>query len=352
MSQTRPFTTDLIYQPTKDETVVLYHKNCNDGIASAYVAYLHYGENARYIEFQYGDDLPADIIGRHVIMIDVSVPQETINHLLIENRILSIMLIDHHVSVIRQLKGGLWCPSVEQYENRRNEHDRYFYLTDVNHSGAALAWAFFTRKEGFRNQLKHDDLPLAIAHIQDYDLWRRKLANTDAVNAWLANGPRTIERFHSMVTSDGSIRMNVLEGGNLLVNAENVQVQDYLNHYVEYGYYEGEEIVLVNAPYILRNQIADELLKERWAFVVIYQRRGLKTHFSLRSAGYDVTPVGERFGGGGHKTASAFVLTNVQMAGRTALDLFDTPSFWQRVRRAWTLLTNPSLKKKETRRAR
>ncbi len=347
-----PEDSGLVFVPTKDEHVVLYHKNCNDGIASAWVAYQHYGENARYIAFQYGDRLPADIIGRHVVMIDVSVPQEVINQLLDKKLVESIMLIDHHITVIKQLQGGLWCRSVEQYENRRNDHDRYFYLTDAHCCGAALAWSFFKTEEGYGVGYQTPLYPPVINHIQDYDLWRRELPETDAINAWLANGPRTIERFHSMTKPDGSISENVIEGGTLLINAENTQIRDLIDNCVEYGYYGEEQIVAVNAPYVLRNRLADELLKEGWAFVVVYSRQSTRTIISVRSSGYDVTPVAERYNGGGHKTAAAFKISHDRLAGREILDLFQPPSFWQRLRRAWSLLTNPSLTNKETRRVR
>lgn len=59
----------MAYLPDDDyhikQIVVMYHRACNDGIASAWAAYHYFGEDAQYIPWQYGDKIP-ELTGKEV----------------------------------------------------------------------------------------------------------------------------------------------------------------------------------------------------------------------------------------------------------------------------------------------
>jgi hypothetical protein len=312
--------------------VVLYHRGCNDGIVAAWAAFAHYGKAAKYMAYQYGEELPADVFGAHVIMVDLSLPKEMLAT--IGQEVESMLIIDHHKTakpletIMRPVK------TYSEYMRYRSIGERSFLLFDNAHSGAALTYAFFNNSE----TVVAEELPYPIRLIQDYDLWHHKFEDTKPLNAWLINGGLTIERVDELMSHGDNIPAEYLAVGNALMKYDDKIIRSVLREYLEvFTTDAGLKYVMVNAPHHLRNEIGDRL-SDKFDFVVLYTRRKDRTIYSLRArkGGFDTSTISQMFGGGGHAEASAFSIAH-PATGSISLPniLGKPPTFLERLSAAW-----------------
>lgn len=324
------------------DTVVLYHRGCNDGIAAAWAAHEVLGDSAIYLPYQYNDPLPDACKGRHVILVDLSFTMAQIHDHAYSGEVLSLMIIDHHKSAIKQLQN---IPNVSNYSDYLNFRDhsveyKVWIFADTQHSGAVLSWAFFNNKPANEGFAWNKDIPLILQYIEDYDLWKKKMDNTMAINAWLVNGELSIERFASMLRTDGTPRLNIVETGNALLTYDAKIERHVLREYVQFVEYNGQKVPLVNAPHHLRNSLGEKLGR-KYPFVILYTERDGKTIYSLRSVkgqGEDVSVIAEQFGGGGHAEAAAFSIPHTPLDLYKHQALLKKPSFLERLKAAWVVL--------------
>jgi len=283
------------------DTVVLYHRSCNDGIAAAWAAYQYLGEGALYAPYQYGDELPAIVQGRHLIMVDLSLPAEMLN--LDELGVASLLIIDHHKTAQPLIAITDTVSNVDQYLKLREDGQRTFLYFDLAFSGAVLTWMFFAPAD------RAHAVPEALRMIQDYDLWKHELVGSRQFNAWLAAGDRSIERFNRGLRADGSVTAEVIASGHVLMEYDRRIAQSVAKLYVRPVKWKGMMVATVNAPAHLRNEVAD-ILSAQYPVVVCYTVRDEEVVYSLRSSGeVDVSALAEQFDGGGHSKAAAFALT-------------------------------------------
>jgi len=314
------------------KTIVLYHKSCNDGIAAAWAVHQKLkdvpGEEVSYLSYQYGDALPAEVWGNHVIMVDLSLPRTMFDAICTE--VASILIIDHHKtakaleSTIRPVTG------YSDYMDLRRQGKNTFLYLNQHYSGAVLAWSFFN---DIPNLSEETPLPEALSLIQDYDLWKHKLVHTRSFNAWLSAGCLSIERFDSALNEDGTVKPEILETGRTLVEYDHRIALGVARTYTRPVVWNGIEVATVNAPAHLRNEVADLLMKD-YPVVVCYTVRKDKIVYSLRSnEDVDVSSIAEQFGGGGHVSAAAFSVISENGELRALQWLHPKPTFFQRIKR-------------------
>jgi hypothetical protein len=314
--------------------IVLYHRGCNDGIVAAWAAFAHYGKSAKYMAYQYGEELPAEVFGAHVIMVDLSLPKEMLEKMATE--VESILIIDHHktakplTTIMRPVR------TYSEYLKYRSQGEQSFILFDNEYSGAVLAYAFFNNQ----SSIVMEDVPMAIRLIQDYDLWQHKYDDTKPLNAWLINGGLTIERVDELMSHGDNIPSEYLAVGSALMKYDDKIIRSVIKEYLEvFETDAGQRYVMVNAPHHLRNEIGDRL-SGKYDFVVLYTRRKERTVYSLRArkGGFDTSTISELFGGGGHAEASAFSIAHGPVSQRPAHLLFGKPpTFLERLSAAWGL---------------
>jgi hypothetical protein len=320
------------------DTVVLYHRGCNDGIASAWVAYGHLGEDADYIAWQYGDALP-NLKNKKVFLVDLSFTEEQIQQ--VRDDVQFIMIIDHHKSAIEKLQPRYpECKGISELPAMVQEYSPcpVFIYATTERAGAVLTWFFFNDVDSPYYAGEPDaEVPDVLLWIEDYDLWKHHIPEGKALNAWLINGPLTIERFNQVATAKGDARMHIVNAGNMLIAYDDKIVRSVMREYVQLVDVAGQKIPFINAPHHLRNEIGDHLGK-KYPYVVLYTERGGKTIYSLRSSNQPVDKIASFNGGGGHAFAAAFAKDHTWLEAYKHALIYGTPTWGYRLKTIWRIL--------------
>ena len=259
-----------------DKVVCIYHSNCLDGIAAAWVVWDHYskkGEKITMIPGVYNKPLPEGLEDKTVIIVDFSYKRADVEWLMVNT---NLTLLDHHKTAKEDLEG--------------------LVKVDLTCSGAMLAWNHFN--PGLSP-------PVELLFVQDRDLWQFKYANTKEWTAAAFSYPMTIDSFDDLINAYD--RDVLCAEGRALLRKQANDVQRIC---------ESKRIIIidgiiglvVNANYMYASDIGD-FYKSDWPFIAIYSDGVDCRIFSLRSGndgGEDVAALAERFGGGGHKHAAGF----------------------------------------------
>ena len=270
---------------------VIYHKNCNDGTASAYAAWWKFGSKAKYIPHMYGEptpELPDDC--EYLYILDYSFPRDVMDKLY-KKLNGNMQVIDHHKTAEAALKGFPNC------------------IFDMNKCGSVLSWEFF-----------HPDIPLPLffEYIQDYDIWTKKLPHTDEVNAYVNSFARTIDMFQAHLKTFVIDFDGVVSQGRAMLRYHERDVekvcQSARKKTWSVGVGESYDCIVVNTPAFFASDVGNALAKQNpdAKFVCCYSdtHEGFR-YYSLRSVGdFDVSKIAAKFGGGGHKNAAGFLVKN------------------------------------------
>lgn len=286
--------------------LVVYHgPACLDGMAAAWCAYQHFGENAEYCVGTYQSGDVIDFADRDVYMVDFSFKREYLleNILPFAN---NVFMIDHHKSALDEL----WdLPAkVDNFSlcNSRNEN-----------SGAFLALEWFGKLHPNASKLQ---VPKVLQHIQDRDLWKFEIEGTREITAALYAEELDYKSIGKYMV-DGHMSYNKLMAkGRTLLAAHDKEVNVLLKIarrtlFLHYGVfdteqnYDGEDCIVidvVNAPPMYSSDIGNIIAKEN-VFGGTYYDTAKHREFSLRSVGdFDVSEIAAKFGGGGHRNAAGF----------------------------------------------
>jgi len=270
-----------------NETLVIYHADCLDGLGAAWSAFCKLGTQVRYIPARYGDDIPDFEPGATLYILDYSyLPQQLVDA---SAKAGKIILIDHHMTAMEQ------CDVFFKVQPPPENLSINF---DMSRSGCVLAWQYFF------HDLKP---PKILLHIEDRDLWRFKLDGTREITSAL------YEKMPITFAEIGTLDLaELLAVGRVQVEqfARMVQRLAKSAHTVTVA----EQVGLaVNAPSLFSSDLGHLLAEKSGTFGMTYQYDGKKQQwtFSLRSIGdYDVGHLALSFGGGGHKNAAGFALDN------------------------------------------
>lgn len=264
--------------PDVPRVLVLYHANCTDGLVAAWAARRAFGHSAEYLPVRYGDPPPVDAArGRDVLLVDFSYPRAELFAL--ASAASSLQVLDHHKSAAAELEGLAFC------------------TFDLERSGARLAWDHL--HPGV-------EVPWIVLWSEDRDLWRWRLPDSRAVNAWLGASMRTLDDVDRVVM-EGFDHARIAGGACL------VAMERYLDAAVadaQLAHIAGYVVPVVNAT---RRHVSEllERLAIGQSFAAAWHVRGDgSVQYSLRAAdeegAVDVSTVAACFGGGGNKRAAGF----------------------------------------------
>lgn len=270
---------------TDKNILVIYHGNCRDGITSAYVAYKKFGEDANYIPQIYGKEyVPHNLEGKEIYIVDFTYSKEEMLHM--ESIAKKLVVIDHHFSAREKV-----------------EHIKE-HVFSLEHSASYLTWQYFFPQQ---------KVPRLIEYVSDYDTWTNKLPHIKEVAAYLDRYNLNEITFHKLddmlneFENEKSFEI-VIKTGNILKDVEDKQI-DYFKDKAQKITFEGMDVYAVNAPKEIRGDLGFKLANDIKTFAMIFYYEQDVYRCSLRSInGFDVSKIAEKYGGGGNKNQSSFVV--------------------------------------------
>lgn len=308
-------------QLTKSSTtIVLYHKNCMDGIASAYIAdqYFKFFEvSSICIPIQYGENI-YEVIGEDNIdlvndlyFLDFSTDRKTMIDL--ASKFNKVVIIDHHKTAEAELK---------DIDKEKDNIELYFNMFK---SGAMLSYDYFTvftgtepQKDLFGNIVPKTDIlnisKRVIEYIQDRDIWEWNLPYSKEVSEFLKFSvkPNDITSFGAMMKNFNLD--NARSIGETLNQARDKAVESKVKKYREINI-AGINLVCINLTENI-SEVGNEFCKLTGKPAMMYFiNEDLQVVLSFRSLNElpDVSVLAKYFGGGGHRNACGATIDMIKL---------------------------------------
>lgn len=262
--------------------LVLYHANCRDGFGAAYAAWRSLGEHADYTPVQYGSPAPGASGRDAVFILDFSYSRAEL--LDMAKQCGQLVVVDHHASAERALAGI------------NGDAENIYCIFDTSHSGAVLAWSRFHSGEP----------PLLLQYVQDRDLWRKELPQSEEVALGLGCVPVTFEAWDAIVRAERDGIEQLAQNGRAIRMYLDMQIATLSRRPPRRNVF-GHDVPCVNAPGFLASDLGNALAQGE-PFAVTWFATGDKVVASLRSTpdGLDVSELAALAGGGGHPHAAGF----------------------------------------------
>lgn len=260
--------------------LVIYHANCNDGMAAAWAAHANTRGGLELMPAQYGDE-PPDVTDRTVYVLDFSYNRTQTERMY--EQATHLVVLDHETSHERALAGLDYC---------------HF---DHSMSGALAAWRLFA---------PHLEPPTALYYVDDYDRWEHRLPKTRAVNAYLRS--LTFQMPQALEQWDAAVRAIDDDFGTVVAHGTTVcGYEDKMARRIALSA-RRVDIAGFNVPSVqsavLINEVAHILCVDEPFALVYHDTADGRRKYSLRSeeGGEDVSRVAEQFGGGGREHTAGF----------------------------------------------
>lgn len=269
--------------------LVIYHGNCADGFSAAWCFWRKYHDGADYVAGVYQRD-PPDVTGRDVYMVDFSYKRAVVQDMLSKAK--SMTLIDHHKTAIEDLQ-PLFMQDSWTGEPRKLAH-----FTDLNRSGATLAWDYLFPGE---------DRPLLLGHVEDRDLWRFKLPGTREIQAFVFSHDYTFDLWDRLMSADRVELLKMTAAGAAIERKHHKDVAELVAVCKRRMVIGGYDVPVASLPYTLVSDAAHAMAKGE-PFAACYWDTADGRTFGLRAAdeGIDVSEVAKQYGGGGHAKSAGF----------------------------------------------
>jgi len=268
--------------------IIIYHgPYCCDGFGSALAAYLKFGDNAYYYPTSHGSDIPPDVTGKIVYILDFSYKKEILEKMI--NQANCLKVIDHHKTAEKELE---------------DINDQY-KIFDMNHSGAILTWKYF---------FPDLEAPLLLQYVEDRDIWLKQMPNTEEVTTALFDLPKDFEVWKEYLNNQKIEEL--IEKGSAVLEHNKLEVQKITNSAFITNWnikIDNEDhdfnVAVCNSPTLqsdIGNYLVANKFKDEVDFAAVFYYDGEYTKFSLRSTNdkQDVSIIARIYGGGGHRNAA------------------------------------------------
>ncbi|XP_044477385.1 uncharacterized protein LOC123204670 [Mangifera indica] len=302
------------------KSAVLYHCPCPDGAFAALAAHLYFAASSLPSLFfpntVYSpitpQQLPLHEID-HLYLLDFVGPPGFVQK--IAPKVSRVVILDHHKTALEAAIEG----------------DNVIKVIDMEKSGATIAYDYFKEKildKTVLSQLEY--ARLLFDYIEDGDLWKWKLQNSKAFSSGLKdlNIEYSFQQNPSLFQQLLSLDVeSVIRQGMVSLSHKQELIEDMLDQSYEIALGSGAfgHCLAVDADSVaeLRSELGNQLaikscnLNLRGIGAVVYKVPELKNDklvkISLRSVeSEDTTPISQKFGGGGHRNASSFMLSTAE----------------------------------------
>lgn len=273
---------------------IIYHGNCLDGFGAAKCAEKYFTNLMKndpeikqpiYHAGKFNVLPPLDEIkDKCVLICDFSYKKDDLQKLL--GIVKKLLILDHHKTAEGELKD---LPN----ENK---------IFNMNHSGAYITWRFF-----FRNL----PVPKCILYIEDNDIWKKSMPNTEAFKFYISSLPFTFEAYEKLF-DDEYINLEVIPQGigmvkqnyNIISKSVNRAAPKFIQ--IADKYYFVAHLNATELKSELGNKVFNEYPNINFSVIYSHNDYNNSTTYSLRSldTATDVSEIAKLFGGGGHRNAS------------------------------------------------
>lgn len=269
---------------------IIYHTNCVDGIAAAYIAWTRLNPNAVLTPWQYNQPFPLSGLSKEdeIYIVDFSFPRQTL--LDVHSQVDKLLVIDHHSNMEADIA------------------DLPFVIFDTKESGASLAWKHF---------YPCMDTPYAIQLVKDYDLWNHSLAHTNVFNKIVKSRLTWQDMdYWDRIVNDCKFLNNELSQGSVLVEQEEsyiAKMSSPASPRYRLTTFKGYRVATFNTTFAINEVSAHLLVTEKIDFTVNYEvvSGDGRVVFNLRSLKGSQMNVGafakQYYGGGGHQSSGGFI---------------------------------------------
>lgn len=269
-----------------NKRIVFYHGNCpsGDGFASAFAAWLKFGDECTYVPSERDDELP-DVTGADVYILDIAFSLPVMEHL--SRQAASLTLLDHHLTAHKALASfkPVCCGKIH---------------FDLGKAASLISWEHF-----------HPETPVPrlFKFIHDRDLWLWHDPKSKPFLTWFDIQPRTFESWKRVIEMTDDEIDDAIRSAPALEQQAAV-VCEAIARNARPVVIAGEKGLMVNDSGHFRSQVGSALAEACGTFSLIWRvSADGKVLCSLRAVrGYDVERLAVLFGGGGHPTAAAFVM--------------------------------------------
>jgi len=270
------------------EKVLLYHKNCRDGYGSRWCFERKWGEEMTYIPVSHGSPLPEGLEDKEIWIADFSYSRDILLDLKEKNR--SLTVIDHHLTAEEALKDLSFC---------------HF---DMSHCGSVLSWHYCNGPD--------QEPPLLLKYIEDRDLWKWKMPFAKEIAAVINGSDYSLQLWNDLSDrlEDNQKFSEALAEGSIIIRQDQRKIKEIFSkrHILSIL---GGEAPAVNSP-IYQSELAHMVAEDAGAkYGLAYYFDGTGYVFSIRvgkERDFDVSKIAVQFGGGGHKAASGFKVTDLK----------------------------------------
>lgn len=256
----------------------IYHGNCADGFAGAWVVRKALGESVDYYAGVYQNP-PPDVTGRDVVLVDFSYKRDTMETII--ERAASVLVLDHHKTAAADLKDLQGAKVV----------------FDMERAGSMIAWDHYFPGEGPPNLLRH---------IEDRDLWRFAIPYTREIQANVFSYPYDFAVWDELMARPVT---ELIEEGKAIERKHFKDIAELVEVCRREMTIGGIVVPVASLPYTLTSD-AGHLMATQHASRIgaCYWDTPAGRVFSLRSTddGPDVSEIAKQYGGGGHAHASGF----------------------------------------------
>jgi nanoRNase/pAp phosphatase (c-di-AMP/oligoRNAs hydrolase) len=267
------------------DIVIIYHGECPDGFGAAWAAHKKFGDKAEYIPVHHNHAEPEGLVNKEIYFLDFAYSAVQMKELIKRNK--KVTAIDHHIA----------------REDAIKLTEDHLYSTD--NSGAVLAWRYFHTGR---------PVPKMLEYIEDRDLWRFKIKESDPVCAFIDTYDFDFSAWDKLAEEieEEKFRAEAVKRGMIMLEHENRLMDRMIAEGSRIVNFEGHEVYAINAPHFFASHIGSILYKKKPPFAIIWSEDKERVNVSLRSDGsVDVNELASKYKGGGHRGSAGFSIPSI-----------------------------------------